>query len=65
VSIATVRSQIRGVLSKLEVHSQLEAVALARRLAWPDRYDDVLVLRQADAATERHRSGKAGYGGRP
>ncbi|MGH4026075.1 MAG: LuxR C-terminal-related transcriptional regulator [Pseudonocardiaceae bacterium] len=31
VSVATVRSQIRSILAKLEVSSQLEAVALARR----------------------------------
>ena len=31
VSLATVRTQIRSVLSKLEVGSQLEAVALYRR----------------------------------
>jgi DNA-binding NarL/FixJ family response regulator len=31
---ATVRSQIRGVLTKLGVSSQLAAVALARRAAW-------------------------------
>ncbi|AHI00979.1 response regulator transcription factor [Kutzneria viridogrisea] len=30
VSVATVRAQIRSILSKLEVRSQLEAVALAR-----------------------------------
>jgi two-component system nitrate/nitrite response regulator NarL len=30
VSVATVRSQIRSILAKLEVGSQLEAVALAR-----------------------------------
>jgi DNA-binding NarL/FixJ family response regulator len=34
VSIATVRSQIRAVLSKLGVNSQLAAVALARRSGW-------------------------------
>lgn len=33
VSIATVRSQIRAVLGKLEVGSQLEAVAIYRRAA--------------------------------
>lgn len=32
VSVATVRAQIRSVLAKLEVGSQLEAVALARRV---------------------------------
>jgi DNA-binding NarL/FixJ family response regulator len=31
VSLATVRTQIRSVLTKLEVGSQLEAVALYRR----------------------------------
>lgn len=34
VSIATVRSQIRAVLSKLGVSSQLAAVALARERRW-------------------------------
>ena len=34
VSEATVRSQVRGVLTKLGVSSQLEAVALAYRAAW-------------------------------
>lgn len=36
VSLATVRSQIRSILLKLGVNSQLEAVALARRLGWPE-----------------------------
>jgi DNA-binding NarL/FixJ family response regulator len=40
VSLATVRTQIRGILSKLGVTSQLAAVALARRAGWPDQ--DVL-----------------------
>jgi two-component system, NarL family, nitrate/nitrite response regulator NarL len=31
VSVATVRTQIRSILAKLEVSSQLEAVALARQ----------------------------------
>lgn len=35
VSIATVRSQIRTILRKLGVHSQLEAVALANARGWP------------------------------
>jgi len=35
VSEATVRSQIRGVLTKLGVGSQLAAVAVARRARWP------------------------------
>jgi DNA-binding NarL/FixJ family response regulator len=36
VSIATIRSQIRGILQKLGVNSQLAAVALARRADWED-----------------------------
>ena len=35
VSLATVRSQIRAVLAKLGVSSQLAAVALARNAGWP------------------------------
>ena len=34
VSISTVRSQIRSVLQKLNVNSQLEAVAVATRCGW-------------------------------
>lgn len=34
VSVATVRSQVRGILQKLDVGSQLEAVALAHRQGW-------------------------------
>lgn len=34
VSVATVRSQVRAVLQKLGVHSQIEAVALARKAQW-------------------------------
>jgi DNA-binding NarL/FixJ family response regulator len=34
VSLATVRTQIRGVLTKLDVTSQLAAVACARRAGW-------------------------------
>ncbi|MGY1672653.1 LuxR C-terminal-related transcriptional regulator [Geodermatophilus sp. SYSU D00710] len=37
VSEATVRTQIRAVLTKLAVNSQLQAVALARRSGWLDR----------------------------
>ena len=37
VSEATVRSQIRAVLTKLGVSSQLQAAALARRAGWLDR----------------------------
>lgn len=37
LSVATIRSQIRSVLQKLGVSSQLQAVALARRAGWhPD-----------------------------
>jgi len=34
VSVATVRSQIRSILEKLGVHSQLAAVALAHHAGW-------------------------------
>ena len=34
VSVATVRTQIRSVLQKLDVNSQLAAVAMARRAGW-------------------------------
>jgi DNA-binding NarL/FixJ family response regulator len=34
VSEVTVRSQVRGILAKLGVSSQLEAVAMARRAGW-------------------------------
>src|SRR5207248_6808667 len=34
VSVATIRSQIRGVLRKLGVHNQLAAVALAQKTGW-------------------------------
>jgi DNA-binding NarL/FixJ family response regulator len=34
VSLATVRSQIRSILEKLAVHSQVAAVALAHRAHW-------------------------------
>jgi DNA-binding NarL/FixJ family response regulator len=39
VSITTVRSQIRSVLHKLEVNSQLEAVAAATRSGWTGNAD--------------------------
>lgn len=39
VSLATVRSQIRAILLKLEVNSQLAAVALARKNGWSSRAD--------------------------
>jgi DNA-binding NarL/FixJ family response regulator len=40
VSLATVRTQIRSILSKLGVKSQLEAVALARQAGWPQGSTD-------------------------
>ena len=39
VSVATVRSQIRGVLTKLDVGSQVAAVALANQRGWLERPD--------------------------
>ena len=36
ISVATVRNHIRNILSKLEVHSKLEAVSLAFRSGWVD-----------------------------
>ena len=39
VSLATVRSQIRAVLLKLDVNSQLAAVALARKSGWGPQAD--------------------------
>lgn len=37
VSLATVRTQIRSILNKLGVKSQLAAVAMARQAGWPPR----------------------------
>lgn len=34
VSVATVRTQIRSILQKLGVNSQLEAAAIARASGW-------------------------------
>ena len=39
VAEATVRTQIKSILAKLEVSSQLGAVALARRAGWSTAYD--------------------------
>jgi DNA-binding NarL/FixJ family response regulator len=36
VSVATVRSQVRAILLKLGVNSQLAAVAAARQSGWFD-----------------------------
>ena len=35
VGVCTVRSQVRCILQKLGVHSQLAAVAMAHRACWP------------------------------
>jgi two-component system nitrate/nitrite response regulator NarL len=35
-SVSTVRSQIGGVMTKLGVHSQREAISLAFRSGWSD-----------------------------
>lgn len=35
ISLSTVRGHIRAILSKLDVNSQREALALARNLGWP------------------------------
>jgi DNA-binding NarL/FixJ family response regulator len=34
VAVSTIRSQVRSIFQKLDVHSQLAAVALARRAEW-------------------------------
>lgn len=39
-AITTVRTHIRNILGKLGVHSQREAIALATRSGWADRWDD-------------------------
>lgn len=39
VSVATVRTQVRAILMKLEVRSQLEAVAKANRADWASESD--------------------------
>ncbi|MFA9445206.1 LuxR C-terminal-related transcriptional regulator [Egicoccus sp. AB-alg6-2] len=39
VSLATVRSQIRSVLQKLGLNSQLSAVAMARKVGWSNDTD--------------------------
>jgi DNA-binding NarL/FixJ family response regulator len=36
VSVVTVRNQVQAILTKLNVHSQLEAVAAARWSGWED-----------------------------
>jgi DNA-binding NarL/FixJ family response regulator len=51
VSVATVRSQIRSILQKLGVRSQLAAVAMANRAGWKTRSE----LRVADQVATRDR----------
>lgn len=53
VSEATVRTQVRAVLQKLGVNSQLEAVALATRAGWS------LTAATDAQSTRRHRSLRA------
>ena len=43
VELTRVRSQIRSVLRKLGVHSQLAAVAYANRVGWTSMHGDSLV----------------------
>jgi DNA-binding NarL/FixJ family response regulator len=38
-SITTVRTHIRNILGKLNVHSQREAIAMAMRSGWIDRWE--------------------------
>ena len=40
VAVTTVRSQVRGILQKLGVRSQLAAVATANRAGWTPPIDD-------------------------
>jgi two-component system nitrate/nitrite response regulator NarL len=44
IAIATVRSQIRSILIKLDVHSQLEAVALLHQHPLPDYVEAELTV---------------------
>jgi two-component system nitrate/nitrite response regulator NarL len=58
VSLATIRSQIRSVLAKLEVTTQLAAVAAAHRAGWPR-------ARRSDARPVRAASRPAAVASRP
>ena len=60
VSEATVRSQVRGVLTKLGAGSQLEAVALAHRAGWLDRHQGCTSPR-----TRGSRGSRCSWGGQP
>jgi len=50
VSISTVRSQIKAILQKLGVNSQLAAVALTRRAGWSSKDS---VARRGERASAR------------
>lgn len=53
VSVVTVRNQVQAVLTKLNVHSQLEAVAAARWSGWsytPDGEEAGLPIAAFDAS---------------
>jgi DNA-binding NarL/FixJ family response regulator len=52
VSLPTVRSQIRSILSKLGVNSQLAAVVLAYQSGWPPDKDRLSEGRSAIRADE-------------
>jgi two-component system nitrate/nitrite response regulator NarL len=54
VSISTIRSQIKSILQKLGVNSQLAAVALARRAGW--FLDDTRDTRSKPATVRRSRA---------
>lgn len=56
VSLATVRSQIQSVLSKLGVRSQLEAVVLAHRTGWQPLIDDIRLIEAVRFIEDVHRT---------
>ncbi len=49
VAVTTVRSQVRGILQKLGVRSQLAAVATANRAGWTAPIDDADIARAPGA----------------
>ena len=48
VAVTTVRSQVRGILQKLGVRSQLAAVATANRAGWTRPIDDADIAELID-----------------
>lgn len=52
VCISTVRTQIRNILWKLNVRSQVQAVALAHREVWPNDDERRQAFHQALAPSE-------------